>query len=800
MDFVVATLVFPLVVAALAVGAGLLVDAAAGRVLPGVLIPVFGLAALVVVAELFSYWEPIAPLGRFAVAAIAVAGYALGWRRLRRPSIDVWPVAAGAAAYVLVCLPILSSGRVTMTGYLLDTTTAFHLAGADYLTEHARNFARLPATSMRMTLEAYFGTGYPSGGHTLLGASGRLIGAERMWLYQPFLSLLVAACVPSLYFLARRAELSRPLAAGAALIAAVPALVYSYAQMGAIKELAALPFVLLLGTLVVMLPSLVENGLRGAVPAGVAAAAGMGAIGLAFVPWIGAVGVAALVVLLVRARWDVRALRPVIAFAAALAAITAVLALPTLGPLTESVSLAKSLSTSNEAAVADPGNLLRPLLGSQAAGIWLGGSHRSDPISRVDETFLLIGLVAVSALFGLAYLVRRRMWDLLGFAVALGVVWAALTYRGTTWTDAKLLVLSSSIVLLLAAFGVASLIRAGRKVEGAVIGALIAFGVLASNAFTYHDTNLAPTDRFQELIAIGDRFSGTSPTLAVDFDEYTFYAMPDMGIDGPGFASRSETVARLRDGVLGSYGQSFDVDALPLEAVQKYPLILVRRKPENSRPPANFDLAFRGRFWDVWRRTRSPRVVEHLPGGGVLAAASKLRCREVRDLARRARGDDTRLTYAVRPPLAVLEAAKAPVRPAGWALLPEGVGLYSPGELSGRVRLSVSGRYRVWLKGDFGRELSVFVGGRRIGGVSYSTGGAGNYGEPLVGEFPAGRNKVSVVRPGGSLRPGDGTPGRLVAVVFEPLDERPRMVDVPATEWRSACDRPVDWVERVRPG
>ena len=799
MDFVVATILFPLVVAVLAVGAGLLVDQPSGRQLPGVLVPVVGLAALIVVAELFAYWEAIAPAAPFGIVLAAVAGYAVGWKRLRGARIEWWPVAATVAAYVLVCLPVLLAGRVTMTGYLLDTTTAFHLAGADYLTEHARNFGRLPVSAARGVFEAYFGRGYPSGGHTLLGASGRLVGTERMWLYQPFMAVLVAFCVPSLYYLARTALLPRAFAAAASVVAATPALVYAYAQMGAIKELAVLPVILLLGAVLVLLPRLLAAGIRGALVVAVVAAAGLGAIGVAFGAWLGVFALVALVLVLTDSGRELRAPRPLLAFGAVLAVAVLVLALPTFGPLSESVSVAKGLSTSNELAVADPGNLLRPLLGSQAFGVWLGGSHRLDPGTRVDETFLLVGIVALSALIGLVYLVRRRLWTLFGFAVGLGVVWGALTYRGTTWTDAKLLVLSSPLVLLLAAFGAASLVQAGRRVEGGFLATVIAFGVLASNAFTYHDTNLAPTDRYRELIEIGDRYGGAPRTLTPDFDEYAFYALPDMGVDGPGFASRTETVARLGDGTLSAYGQTYDVDQLQPGSVQEYPLIVVRRKPENSRPPSNFRLVFRGRYYEVWRRTGTPEVLEHLPAGGGLAAAGEVRCRDVRTLARRASVEGAALRYVTRPEVAGFEAVHAPVRPAGWVRVGDGVGLYGPGLLEAPVRLPVSGRYRIWLKGDFGRELSVSVDGRRVGGVSYQTGNAGNYAEPLTGSFDSGVHRVAIERGGGSLRPGDGTPGRLIAAVFEPADERPELREAAPSEWRSLCERPVDWVEVVRP-
>src|SRR5918999_4293222 len=170
---------------------------------------------------------------------------------------------------------LIVSGRVTVPGYLLDTTVGFHLTGSDYLIEHGRDFDRVPDSAMRTILENYFGTQYPSGGHTLLGGAGRLVGVERIWLYHPFLSLLLAFCAPTLYFLARVATPPRALAAAGALLASTPALVYAYAQMGAIKELTALPFVLLLGAVLVLLPRLLVGGPHGVLVPAVAAAAGI---------------------------------------------------------------------------------------------------------------------------------------------------------------------------------------------------------------------------------------------------------------------------------------------------------------------------------------------------------------------------------------------------------------------------------------------------------------------------------------------------------------------------------------------
>ena len=797
MTFLTATILFPALLLALSLGTGLLIDRVAGGKLPGVLLVPLGLGGLVVVAELLVWQPATGSLTPFALLVCGIAGLTLGFPRLRVSRPDPWVALAAVGAYIALCAPVLLSGHVTMAGYLLDTTVGFHLLGSDYLLDHGRDFDQLPVSTYRTTLDAYFGTQYPSGGHTLLGGAGRLVGVDRIWLYQPFLSFLLACCVPTLYFIARQARIPGPLAAGGAMLAAIPALVYGYAQMGAIKEVAALPFVLLLGALLVLLPSLLASGLRAVVVPGVVAAAGIAAIGLAFAPWLGMTALAGAVLLMLESADRRALLRRLLGWTAALAVTIVILALPTFGPLSDSLRLTESFSTSNPGAVADPGNLLRPLKKEQMLGVWLTGGHRGDPVAWFQETYLLIGVALVAALLGLVFLVRHRLWMLAAWVAVTAIVWALLTQRGATWTDAKLLVITSPVVVLLALFGVESLRRGGRRIEAGLVAAALAGGILVSNAFTYHDTNLVPNERYEELIDIGERFGNGRPALLPEFDELALYALQDLPPDGPGFSYKNPQLGVLRDGTGTGYGFSYDVDQLTPQSVMTYDTIVVRRRPDASRPPTPFERVFRGRFYDVWRQRAGTRVVAHIPAGGVLQAAGTVRCRELRNAVAGAEPEAS-LAYVERPVLRVVDPVKAEGA-AGWAETTGGVGLYTPGELEARVRVPEAGRYHVWLRGEFGRELRVYVNGRRVGSVAYETGNDGNYGAPIEATFEPGRNTLVLRRGGGSLRPGDNMPGALRAIVLEPVGVDTDVRTAPLSDWRALCDRTVDWVEVVRP-
>ena len=83
----------------------------------------------------------------------------------------------------------------------------------------------------------------------------------------------------------------------------------------------------------------------------------------------------------------------------------------------------------------------------------------------------------------------------------------------TTWAEAKTLVLTSPVVVLLAWGGLQALRASPRRLAGLVAwaaGIAIVGGVLASDALQYHTSNLAPTARYDELASLNGRFASWS--------------------------------------------------------------------------------------------------------------------------------------------------------------------------------------------------------------------------------------------------------------------------------------------------
>jgi hypothetical protein len=797
MTFLLATVVFPALLVGLALGAGLLVERAGGWRIPGVLLVPLGLAALIGVGQMLTWKPALAAAAPPAMWAIGAVGLAVGRRRLRDARPDWWAVAAGVGAYVVLCAPVLFAGRPTFGGYLLDTTAGIQLVGAELLVEHGRDFSAIPDSALRGALESYLGAQYPSGGHVLLGGVGRPFPVSLIWLYEPYIALMAAVSALPLNFLLRRGGVPRWLAATGALAGATPALVYAYVQQGSIKEITVLPLVLMLGCLLVLTRDMWRAGPRGTIPFAVVAAGGIGAIGLAFSAWLGLVALAALAIGATTGEPEQRRPRAIAWRIAPAALLLVVLAIPTFAGFSEAFGVADAFDQGNAVATQDPGNLLRPLPAEQVAGIWLTGAHRLDPGRWFQETYLLIGVALAAALLGVGMIVRRRLVELGAFAVACLIVWWVLTRKGTIWTDAKLLVISSPVVMLLAFLGAANLVRGGFRAAGAGLAILLVGGVLLSDALTYHETNLAPTGRFDELLDIGQDYAGQGPALVPDFDEYAFYALRDMAPDGPGFASRTARLGVQRDGAPTGYGHSYDLDSLPSRAVRAYPVIIMRRSPERSRPPSGFVRAFQGDWYEVWVRRERPDVLVHEPGGSGLRPESLIRCATVRGTARRAGGDGS-LRYPSRTRTVVLAPARTK-HSLSWPKLPEGIALGGPGDLRARFDLARSGRQLLWFKGEFSRPAEVRLDGRRVGEVAYESGGEGNYARPLEVSLGAGSHVLQLSKGGGTLHPGDAAPSRLLAIVVQPVDQETVNAEA-ASRWKPLCERPLDWLEAVRPG
>jgi hypothetical protein len=809
--FALTVFAYPLALALLCAGAGLLIDRCSGGFLPAALLPCVGAAALIALSQLSTYVSPLAAATPYLMAAAALAGLALARARLtgmvdglvERLRVWRWPAAAALLAYLLALAPVLLAGRPSFSSFMALSDSAVHMIGADFLIHHGQDYTQLDLrSSYGQFIERYYGTSYPSGADTLFGGGAQLLRLPLIWAFQPFNGLMLAiGCGPA-WLLARSVGLRGPWAALAALSAAVPALVYGYELIGSVKEITALAMILTLGALVVVHRRWLARGPLRALPFALVVAAGVSALGVGFGAW----ALAAAAVLLVALLGDLRAGRSgvpaALATVGAGALVLLIAAWPTWIHVSASLHVAQNIASTGNA-----GNLPAPLKWTQVFGVWLRGSYKLAPTgASLAITNVLIALTLAACALGALQLLRARRCALAGWIALSLLAWIVLSRTATTWVDAKALVLTSPVVVLLAWGGVAALLRPiarrerraalapARRPGAALLALALAGGVLASDAAQYHSSNLAPTARYEELASIGERFAGRGPTLFTDFDEYSMYALRGLDVGGPDFVYPPAALA----GLAGGYGRPVELDRATPASLRAYPLIVTRRDPSAAPPPAAYRLLWQGAYYEAWGRRRgaTPAITHVASTDG-----RPLACARVLGVVRRARAIRARAIAAVAPELVRVALGHA-ARPPGWGHERAGFAMRRPGTLTAHFELSRSGVYDVWLRGQFMPPVSVGVDGRALFSIEGQLAGNSlvpDTATPMPVRLSAGAHGLTVTRGGFSLAPGNGGAAVLDSINLAPAGTPARVLrTLPSGgDPRSLCARSYEWAELV---
>jgi hypothetical protein len=787
MTLLVCWLVFPLVLGLLSLGCGLLLERLSGLTLPGPLLPAAGLALIVVGAQFATLADPTAELAMPGVVAASVAGFALAHRRERK-AIDPSAAACALGVFAVFSAPVVLSGDATFAGYIKLDDTATWLAMTDRVMEHGRSVAGLAPSTYEATLDNYLATGYPVGSFLPLGVGRPLVGQDLAWLFQPYLAFLGAMLALGFYVLSARLVEPPALRALTAAIASQPALLFAYSLWGGVKELAA-AWILALVAATTLVALRAESGPRSLLPLALASAAALGVLSVGGATWLVPALAAGATALYLRSRG--LALRK----GAAFLVLASLLSLPSL--LSANVFLKGGGTLRSETEL---GNLIEPLSPLQFFGVWPAGDFRTDP-AALGLTYVLIAFVVVTAVFGLAWAASRRAAGPLLYIWTATLGCSIVAAVGSPWVDGKALATASPAFVLAGLIGAASLFRHGRGVEGALVTAAIAAGVLWSNALAYHEVNLAPRGRLAELEQIGERIAGQGPTLMNDYEPYgARHFLREADAEGASELRRREVP--LRGGGVLEKLEFADVDQLQLEGLLVYRTLVLRRSPVASRPPSIYRLAFKRRYYEVWQRPAAAeaRIVERLPLGDRFEATARASCPQVRRLARAA-GEGGSLAAIQRPPANVLELSRARQPPA-WQADPDDPAVLYPrgaGALAAKLSVSRTARYGIWLGGSFRRRVELLVDGNELTSARHELSHSGHFVSFGDVRLRRGKHRLTLRYGEADLHPGSGGP----AFAFGPLVLARETINRPvelvrAAQARSLCGRRLDWVEALR--
>ena len=778
-------LVFPLALGLLAVGAGLLVQRIAGVAIPGALLAPVGLVAIIVAGEFTTISDATAELTAPWLVAMAVTGAvtSLPWHR----RMDGWALATAVGVFAVFAAPVVLSGEPTFAGFIKLDDTATWFAITDRVMEHGHSLAGLPPSTYEATLAFNLGSGYPIGAFLPLGVGAKLVGEDLSLVFQPYLALLAAMLALGLYSLAGRLIASRPLRTLAAFVGAQAALLYGYSLWGGIKELTTAALL----ALTAALSPLVMRGaapIRTTVPLAVAAAAALAVLS----PAGGIIWLGPMLVLIAALAARRHGLAVAARLAAGFLAVVAVISLPWL-LATGFLPPTSSPLTSGSAL----GNLLHPLNPLQLFGIWPTGDFRVTP-HDLGATHLLIAVAAVAAAGGLYFAWRRGAWEPAVYVAGTIVACLAIVMAGSAWVGGKALASASPAVPFAAVCLAGLAFERGLRVRAVVLAAVVAAGVLWSNALAYHDVWLAPRAQLAELQSIGQRIAGQGPTLMTEYEPYGVrHFLRDAQPEGDSELRRS--IVPLRGGGQVPKAGYADIDRLQLSGVLAYRTLVLRRSPVESRPPSPYALTWSGRYYEIWQRPPGfAPPIQHLSLGSALEESGRPGCKQVRSLA--ALPGVARIASVERPAPIVSELGAWP-HPDSWLSDSVNPGVVYPqtsGTTAMRVRVQTRGSYGLWLGGSFRGEVELSVDGKAVGELRHALNNSGQYVELGTVDLAAGDHRVELRYSAGDLHPGSGGGAFGMGPLVLSRDPDPeRVTYTPPAQARKLCGQRFDWLEAL---
>jgi hypothetical protein len=751
-------------------GCGQLLARAAGIRLPISLLLPSGFAVVIVVAGFAIALPATAVAATPVVVGLAAIGLCLLPRR--RPGREARTAATvGVVTFLLFGAPVLFSGDATFAGYVKLDDTATFLAFTDHVLDHGRDLSMLAPSTYEATLAVNVANGYPLGAVLPLGIGAKLVGSDPAWVWQPFISFAAALLAMSLYALAAKLFSRRDTRAEVAVLGSSSALLYGYALWGGVKEVVAAA---LLALCAATITYTLRSGARALLVPAISCAAFVSVMSLGGAVWLVPLGAAILVAPVTRR------LRHV----ALLGVLGALLAAPVLA---EAGTFLRRDNVNSFRSAEELGNLARPLRARQVLGVWPTGDFRADP-GHSWLTWLLVGIAGVGLVLGVAHAIKRGAIGVLALGVAAALGACLFVVAGSPWLGGKALAIASPMALFLAFSGYAATCSRSRVLLGAA--ALLIVGVAWSNLLAYREVWLAPRGQLGELELIGKRFAGRGPALMTEYQPYGARHFLRR-LDAEGASELRRRAVRLRTGQVLAKGLYADVDEFTLsELTDNYRLLVLRRSPVASRPSSRYELAFRGAWYDVWRRVDGISVSDRLPLGGALDPLGVASCTSVQHLA-------TLGGRLVTPARTDSSVSGFGTLPAGWLPVGSDSGIVTPTTGTAAVPISVpaTGTYGVWVGGSFRGTLRMSVDGVPAGSLSSHLNPVGMWVRTGSVRLATGQHVVTVELTRSRLRPGDGGTGFYLGPVALAQEATGRLDTVAADRASALCGKRLDWIE-----
>jgi hypothetical protein len=593
----------------------------------------------------------------FALVAIAAAVWCLSAPAHRPPLLAL---SALAPVAFLALVPFLASGHGGVLGTTVDSDMAVHLVFVEsYISSAFDKIGGIPAD-------------YPMGPHSMAALLAGGLGINAGSAFSGFTMALVLINGATVLAAARRASwLAKAIVAT---VVAMPFLVASYYGQSSFKEVGMAG--LTLAVAILLSGGGPKLGRTRWVPMALLVGGIISIYSPAGLPWPAAIFGLWLLGLLAIAAYHrrLRAVPGIVrrelpAFGIGVGVLVAVL-LPQADRMYEFIAVRNGGS---DIEATNLGNLVAPLRGWQAFGVWGSPDYR---LPTLDPTTVhrWIAFVVVLAVIGTIWAFYRRRWLLPLAAGAALLIYKASVHAGQSpYVSAKALVISSPLVLLMAVlplteFSFADLPFArGKAADGGADGsagaapnaggdgserrrgpwrwALLAVPVLGLVLLYRVGTDdmrglrydpVGPTAHVGQLESLRPLLAGKK-TLYLGYDEFIRWELAGVPVTAVAMGATPEVDVRKGK---WEYGKAMDFDTVPASTLNEYEYVLAPNDAAGSELPAGLKKVTETEAFVVYKRfakvqersilnegewpgavldCKSPKGRKVLEGGGVAA-------------------------------------------------------------------------------------------------------------------------------------------------------------------------------------
>lgn len=800
-EMIIVWAIVPLLLLLLCYGFGLAFALLTRKPTSFTLTTIIGFLLMAILGSVTTISTATAPYTAIVFGAISIAGLVISaiWFR-SRTRFDFLPSVAGLVTYLAFSLPTLAYGHPSWEGWIkLDDNSSF-LAVTDRLMNIGRTVPTPIGSTFDRLIQTFFASdasghfSYPVGTFIPFGVISKLTRVEKAWFYQPYLAFAAALVAMTFVLILRTRISNRALLVTMASISAMASTIYSYVMWGGVKEIVIIiPLLLFAFALFHAIESI--DGKEYFVYSFVAF------LGILVVGGTAGVGYVAPIIFIAVLQMLWRKNRQYFNYLLGLSGLSI-------------VALILMLRSGNKAItnlfipiIGDTGNLTKSLNMGQLFGIWPSQDFRLDPVYK-PLTFVLIGFALLFVIAGLYFSIIKSRWVIPSLIASCIAVVTTSYFWGGIWLTGKAIAVASPIFLLAASFGVYELLNElarnrwqrfaqyKPRLVLVVVASLVASGVVVSDAYTYKNVSFAPYAQQDDLRNIGKMFAGQGPALMTEYSVYgSRYFLRDL--EAEAVSELRVHVIPTRDGSQVPRGYAADIDLFDPATIDYYNLLVLRRSPNGSRPPLNYNLAWSGKYYQVWKKVSGVNVRKTLPLGTIFYPGALPTCEAVTSfLADRTNAD--KIYMAVRKPDYVVDFTVGEL-PSGWTPMASysgGVHFTGSGAFNRNFSVGATGMYDMWIAGSYPGRLRILVDGREAySGHSVFESNLYLTSPLSTVELSTGAHVLTVIYDSPRLMPGTDSASEFGPIYFSNQtagDVKVKQVSI--SEIPQLCTQNLDWI------